>query len=115
MTISQALQKYLTDIFKLPNNEEWQCETIDEESDNVLDPKYLSKSLSGITITAHIFYSDSLYKHQLTPFILKYQNKIIAIGYMDGQDMDYLYLNNFKHILINELHLLNNGKGVNIE
>ncbi len=41
MTLEKQLKHYITDLFSLPQNEAWECEAIDEVSDNILPDQYV--------------------------------------------------------------------------
>lgn len=41
MTIEKQLKHYNTQLFSLPQKEEWQCEAIDEVADNILPDQYI--------------------------------------------------------------------------
>lgn len=42
MTLEQQLKIYITNLFHLPQEEVWQCETMDEIADNILPDKYVN-------------------------------------------------------------------------
>ena len=41
MTLEQQLKHYMTNLFKLPKTEEWDCEVINEIADDVLPEQYV--------------------------------------------------------------------------
>ncbi|MDW4068222.1 SAUGI family uracil-DNA glycosylase inhibitor [Staphylococcus saprophyticus] len=112
MTLEQQLKHYITNLFKLPKHEKWECESIEEIADNILPNQYVSLGpLSNKTLQTYTYYSDTLHENNLYPFILYYQKQLIAFGYIDeNQDMDFLYLHNTVMPLLDQRYLLQKGE-----
>lgn len=108
MTLEKQLKHYITDLFSLPQNEEWECEAIDEVSDNILPDQYVRLGpLTNKMLHTYTYYSDTLNERHIYPFILYYQKQLIAIGYIDETNgMDFLYLHNTVMPLLDQRHLL---------
>lgn len=108
MTLEKQLKHYITHLFSLPQNEMWECEAIDEVSDNVLPDQYVRLGpLTNKILHTCTYYSDTLHENHIYPFILYYQKQLIAIGYIDEtNDMDFLYLHNTVMPLLDQRHLL---------
>ncbi|PTF96956.1 SAUGI family uracil-DNA glycosylase inhibitor [Staphylococcus chromogenes] len=112
MTLEQQLKIYITNLFHLPQEEVWQCETMDEIADNILPDKYVKLGpLSQKLLHTYTYYSDTLHERKIYPFILYYQKQLIAIGYIDeNNDMDFLYLHNTIMPLLDQRYLLTGGQ-----
>lgn len=41
MTLEQQLKHYITNLFKLPKDEKWECESIEEIADDILPDQYV--------------------------------------------------------------------------
>ncbi|MCH4336410.1 SAUGI family uracil-DNA glycosylase inhibitor [Staphylococcus haemolyticus] len=41
MTLEQQVKNYITNLFKLPKDEVWDCEAIDEVADNIIPDQYV--------------------------------------------------------------------------
>ncbi|QPW15776.1 hypothetical protein I7830_05810 [Mammaliicoccus sciuri] len=108
MTLEQQLKNYITNLFKLPKDEVWDCEAIDETADNVLPEQYVRLGpLTNKILHTYTYYSDTLHEKHIYPFILYHQKQLIAIGYIDeNHDMDFLYLHNTVMPLLDQRHLL---------
>ncbi|MCD8898181.1 SAUGI family uracil-DNA glycosylase inhibitor [Mammaliicoccus sciuri] len=108
MTLEKQLKHYITDLFSLPKYEKWECEAIDEVSDNILPDQYVRLGpLTNKILHMYTYYSDTLHERHIYPFTLYYQKQLIAIGYIDEtNDMDFLYLHNTVMPLLDQRHLL---------
>lgn len=42
MTLEKQLKEYITNLFNLPKDEKWECESIEEVADNILPDQYIS-------------------------------------------------------------------------
>ena len=111
MTLEQQLKHYITNLFNLPRDEVWHCESIEEIADDILPNQYVrlgplsNKTLQTIPTT------DTLHESNIYPFILYYQKQLIAIGYIDeNHDMDFLYLHNTIMPLLDQRYLLTGGQ-----
>lgn len=111
MTLEQQLKNYITNLFKLPKDEVWDCEAIDEAADDVLPEQYVRLGpLSNKILQTYTYYSDALHERHIYPFILYYQNQLIAVGYIDeNYEMDFLYFHNSVIALIDQRYLLQKG------
>ncbi|EGQ1683980.1 SAUGI family uracil-DNA glycosylase inhibitor [Staphylococcus arlettae] len=112
MTLEQQIKHYMTNLFNLPQDEVWDCEVIDEVSDEVLPEQYVRLGpLSNKLLQTYTYYSDTLLEMNIYPFILYYQKQLIAIGYIDeNHEMDFLYLHNTVITLLDQKHLLQKGE-----
>lgn len=112
MTLEQQLKHYITNLFNLPKEEIWDCEPIEEVADDILPEQYVRLGpLNNKLLQIYTYYSDSLHKMNLYPFILYYQKQLIAIGYIDeNHDMDFLYLHNTIMPLLDQRYLLTGGQ-----
>ena len=112
MTLEQQLKYYITNLFKLPKDEKWECESIEEVADDILPEQYVRLSpLSNKILQTYTYYSDTLHESNIYPFILYYQKQLIAIGYIDeNHDMDFLYLHNTIMPLLDQRYLLTGGQ-----
>ncbi len=108
MTLEQQLKHYITNLFSLPQDEKWECESIEEIADYILPDQYVRLGpLSNKILQTYTYYSDTLHESNIYPFILYYQKQLIAIGYIDEtNDMDFLYLHNTVMPLLDQRHLL---------
>lgn len=108
MTLEQQLKHYITNLFKLPKDEKWECESIEEIADHILPDQYVRLGpLSNKILQTYTYYSDTLHESNIYPFILYYQKQLIAIGYIDEtNNMDFLYLHNTVMPLLDQRHLL---------
>ncbi|WP_422404718.1 SAUGI family uracil-DNA glycosylase inhibitor [Mammaliicoccus sp. JADD-157] len=111
MTLEKQLKHYITHLFSLPQKEEWQCEAIDEVADNILPDQYIKLgSLTNKILNTYTYYSASLHKRNIYPFILYYQKQLVAIGYIDeNHEMDFLYFHNTVMPLLDQRYLLQKG------
>ncbi len=108
ITLEQQLKHYITNLFSLPQDEKWECESIEEVADNILPDQYVRLGpLTNKILHTYTYYSDTLHENHIYPFILYYQKQLIAIGYIDEtNDMDFLYLHNTVMPLLDQRHLL---------
>ncbi|UXR69634.1 SAUGI family uracil-DNA glycosylase inhibitor [Staphylococcus sp. IVB6246] len=112
MTLEQQLKHYITNLFKLPKDEKWECESIEEIADHILPDQYVRLgTLSNKILQTYTYYSDTLHESNIYPFILYYQKQLIAIGYIDeNHDMYFLYLHNTIMPLLDQRYLLTGGQ-----
>ncbi|ATH58874.1 MULTISPECIES: SAUGI family uracil-DNA glycosylase inhibitor [Staphylococcus] len=112
MTLEQQLKHYITNLFKLPKDEKWECESIEEIADHILPDQYVRLGpLSNKILQTYTYYSDTLHESNIYPFILYYQKQLIAIGYIvENHDMDFLYLHNTIMPLLDQRYLLTGGQ-----
>ncbi|OHP56050.1 hypothetical protein HMPREF2627_10550 [Staphylococcus sp. HMSC061F10] len=101
------LKSYITNLFQLTSQENWECEALNESADNILPERFLNNSpLSNRILETYTYYNNELHELSIYPFLMYYQNQLISIGYLDHYDMDFLYLNDTQTIIIDERHLL---------
>src|SRR5699024_2559391 len=112
MTVQQQLKHYITNLFKLPKDEEGKCESIEQVADDNLPDQYVRLGhLSNKLHQTSTYYSDTLHERNMYPYILYYQKQLIAIGYIDeNHDMDFLYLHNTIMPLLDQRYLLTGGQ-----
>ncbi|MEO2248508.1 SAUGI family uracil-DNA glycosylase inhibitor [Staphylococcus cohnii] len=112
MTLEQKLKHYMTNLFKLPKDEVWDYEAVDEIADDVLPEQYVRLGpLSNKILQTYTYYSNTLLEMNIYPFILYYQKQLIAMGYIDeNYEMDFLYLHNTIIPLLDQRHLLQKGE-----
>lgn len=112
MTLEQQLKHYITNLFKLPKDEKWECESIEEIADDILPDQYVRLGpLSNKILQTYTYYSDTLHESNIYPFILYHQKQLISIGYIDeNHDMDFLYLHNTIMPLLDQRYLLTGGQ-----
>lgn len=108
MTLEKQLKIYITDLFHLSSNDNWECESIDEVANNILDEKYCKHTpLNNEILHTYTYFSDALNKKTAHPFILYLHNTLIAIGYVDDNyDMDFIYLSDTQHTYVDKRYLL---------
>ncbi len=112
MTLEQQLKHYITNLFNLPKDEKWECESIEEVADDILPEQHVRLGpLSNKILQTNTYYSYTLHKSNIYPFILYYQKQLIAIGYIDeNHDKDFLYLHNTIMPLLDQRYLLTGGQ-----
>lgn len=108
MTLNQQLKNYITDLFYLSNNEDWECEAIDEVANDILpEPYFMHTPLNNETLHTYTYYSEELNRKNVHPFLLYLRNTLIAIGYVDDNyDMDFIYLTDTQHTYVDQRYLL---------
>lgn len=110
MTLEQQLKHYITNLFKLPKDEKWECESIEEAAENILPTRFVDHTpLAHLTLETYTYYNDELHELSIYPFLIYANNQLISIGYLDHFDMDFLYLTDTKNTIIDERHLLKEG------
>lgn len=112
MTLEQQLKHYITNLFNLPKDEDWNCEAIDETADDILPDKYVRLGpLSNKILHTYTYYSETLHQRNIYPFILYFQKQLVAIGYIDeNHEMNFLYMHNTIIALLDQRHLLYKGE-----
>src|SRR5699024_6417605 len=108
MTLEQQLKHYITNLFSLPQDEKWECESIEEVAGNILPDQYVRLGpLTNKILHTYTYYSDTLHENHIYPFILYYQKQLIAIGYIDEtNDINFLYLHNTVMPILDQIHIL---------
>ncbi|MCT2553975.1 MULTISPECIES: SAUGI family uracil-DNA glycosylase inhibitor [Staphylococcus] len=112
MTLEQQLKHYITNLFNLPKDDVWDCETVDEMANDILPEQYVRLGpLTNKTLHTYTYYSEILHQRNIYPFILYFQKQLVAIGYIDeNHDMDFLFLHNTVITLLDQRHLLQKGE-----
>ena len=106
-TTTQELNQYITRLFQLSNNETWECEALEEATENILPTRFVDHTpLAHLTLETYTYYNDELHELSIYPFLMYANNRLIGIGYLDHFDMDFLYLTDTKNTIIDERHLL---------
>lgn len=110
MTLSKQLKTYITERFKLNPQEPWACETVDAVTEDVLPEKYIKNSpLEHKILTTFTYYNDELHEISIYPFLCYLDKELVAIGYLDNFDLDFIFLNDTHQIIIDERYLLEEG------
>ncbi|HCG2514179.1 TPA: hypothetical protein NJP54_000533 [Staphylococcus aureus] len=110
MTLSKQLKTYITERFKLNYQETWSCETVDAVAEDVLPEKYIKNSpLEHKILNTFTYYNDELHEISIYPFLYYLDKELIAIGYLDNFDLDFIFLNDTHQIIIDERYLLQKG------
>nr|ACL99845.1 hypothetical protein [Staphylococcus pseudintermedius] len=110
MTLSKQLKTYITERFKLNYQETWACETIDAVAEDVLPEKYIKNSpLEHKILNTFTYYNDELHEISIYPFLCYLDKELVAIGYLDNFDLDFIFLNDTHQIIIDERYLLQKG------
>lgn len=110
MTLSKQLKTYITERFQLNHQETWACETVDAVAEDVLPEKYIKNSpLEHTTLNTFTYYNDELHEISIYPFLCYLDKELVAIGYLDNFDLDFIFLNDTHQIIIDERYLLQKG------
>ena len=111
MTLSKQLKTYITERFKLNYQDTWSCETVDAVAEDVLPEKYIKNSpLEHKILNTFTYYNDELHEISIYPFLCYLDKELIAIGYLDNFDLDFIFLNDTHQIIIDERYLLQKGR-----
>ncbi|WP_113587964.1 SAUGI family uracil-DNA glycosylase inhibitor [Staphylococcus aureus] len=110
MTLSKQLKMYITERFQLNYQETWACETVDAVAEDVLPEKYIKNSpLEHKILNTFTYYNDELHEISIYPFLCYLDKELVAIGYLDNFDLDFIFLNDTHQIIIDERYLLQKG------
>ena len=110
MTLSKQLKTYITERFQLNNQEPWSCETVDAVAEDVFPEKYIRNSpLEHKILNTFTYYNDELHEIRIYPFLCYLNKDLVAIGYLDNFDLDFIFLNDTHQIIIDERYLLEEG------
>ncbi len=110
MTLSKQLKMYITERFKLNHQETWACENVDAVAEDVLPEKYIKNSpLEHKILNTFTYYNDELHEISIYPFLCYLDKELVAIGYLDNFDLDFIFLNDTHQIIIDERYLLQKG------
>lgn len=110
MTLSEQLKTYITERFKLNCQETWAYETVDAVAEDVLPEKYIKNSpLEHTTLNTFTYYNDELHEISIYPFLCYLDKELVAIGYLDNFDLNFIFLNDTHQIIIDERYLLQKG------
>ncbi len=110
MTLSKQLKTYITERFKLNYQETWACETVDAVAEDVLPEKYIKNSpLEHKILNTFTYYNDELHEISIYPFLCYLGKELVAIGYLDNFDLDFIFLNDTHQVIIDERYLLQKG------
>uniref|UniRef100_UPI0040401198 SAUGI family uracil-DNA glycosylase inhibitor n=1 Tax=Staphylococcus aureus TaxID=1280 RepID=UPI0040401198 len=55
------------------------------------------------------YYNDKLHEISIYPFLCYLNIDLVAIGYLDNFDLDFIFLNDTEHIIVDERYLLEEG------
>ncbi|EES57708.1 hypothetical protein HMPREF0789_1703 [Staphylococcus epidermidis BCM-HMP0060] len=110
MTLSKQLKTYITERFKLNYQKTWACETVDAVAEDVLPEKYIKNSpLEHKILNTFTYYNDELHEISIYPFLCYLDKELVAIGYLDNFDLDFIFLNDTHQVIIDERYLLQKG------
>lgn len=110
MTLSKQLKTYITERFKLNYQENWACENVDAVAEDVLPEKYIKNSpLENKILNTFTYYNDELHEISIYPFLCYLDKELVAIGYLDNFDLDFIFLNDTHQVIIDERYLLQKG------
>lgn len=110
MTLSKQLKTYITERFQLNHQEPWSCETVDAVAEDVFPEKYIKNSpLEHKILNTFTYYNDELHEISIYPFLCYLNKDLVAIGYLDNFDLDFIFLNDTEHIIVDERYLLEEG------
>lgn len=110
MTLSKQLKMYITERFQLNHQETWACETVDAVAEDVLPEKYIKNSpLEHKILNTFTYYNDELHEISIYPFLCYLDKELVAIGYLDNFDLDFIFLNDTHQVIIDERYLLQKG------
>ncbi|MBN4913856.1 hypothetical protein IDG46_28780, partial [Staphylococcus sp. EG-SA-13] len=54
-------------------------------------------------------YNDELHEISIYPFLCYLDKELVAIGYLDNFDLDFIFLNDTHQVIIDERYLLQKG------
>lgn len=110
VTLSKQLKTYITERFKLNYQETWACETVVAVAEDVLPEKYIKNSpLEHKILNTFTYYNDELHEISIYPFLWYLDKELVAIGYLNNFDLDFIFLNDTHRIIIDERYLLQKG------
>lgn len=80
MTLEQQLKHYITNLFELPKDEKWECESIEEVADNILPDQYVRLGpLTNKILHTYTYYSDTLHERHIYPFTSTIKNNLLRL------------------------------------
>jgi len=110
MSLSEQLCKFVERRFKYLNDI-WYFEHVETTLGEIFDSKDLSGDLSADKeVDTFTYFSMTLDDEHVYPFIVQDDKQIIAMGYIEEEELKLIYLTDGKSIFVNELHLLNTNK-----
>lgn len=64
------LKSYITNLFQLTSQENWECEALNESADNILPERFLNDSpLSNRILETYTYYNNELHELSIYPFL----------------------------------------------
>lgn len=110
MSLSEQLCKFVERRFKYLNDI-WYFEHVETTLGEIFDSKDLSGDLSADKeVDTFTYFSMTLDDEQVYPFIVQDDDQIIAMGYVEEEEVKLIYLTDGRSIFIDELHLLDTNK-----
>lgn len=110
MSLSEQLCKFVEKRFKYLNDI-WYFEHVETTLGEIFDSKELSGDLSADKeVDTFTYFSMTLDDEHVYPFIVQDDDQIIAMGYVEEEEVKLIYLTDGKSIFIDELHLLDTNK-----
>ena len=79
-TTTQELNQYITRLFQLSNNETWECEALEEATENILPTRFVDHTpLAHLTLETYTYYNDELHELSIYPFLMYANNYSSAL------------------------------------
>ena len=79
-TTTQELNQYITRLFQLSNNETWECEALEEATENILPTRFVDHTpLAHLTLETYTYYNDELHELSIYPFLMYANNRSSAL------------------------------------
>ena len=79
-TTTQELNQYITRLFQLSNNETWECEALEEATENILPTRFVDHTpLAHLTLETYTYYNDELHELSIYPFLMYANNHSSAL------------------------------------
>ena len=111
MTLEQQLKHYITNLFNLPRDEVWHCESIEEIADDILPNQYVRLGpLSNKTLQTNTYYSDTLHESNIYPFILLSETTHSHRLYRRKSRYGFLIPTQHYHASLDQRYLLTGGQ-----
>ena len=110
MSLSEQLCKFVERRFKYLNDI-WYFEHVETTLGEIFDSKDLYEDLSADKeVDTFTYFSMTLDDEHVYPFIVQDDKQIIAMGYIEEEELKLIYLTDGRSIFVDELHLLETNK-----